>query len=93
MYVACHINGTWGSKEVTRLKLSYDGGKPQREGPSFWGGVDPSRLHVLKKKHIISWIFHFTLLRVIQVIKLKEKNNLIQPSPLLIKNTKEIRIC
>ena len=25
----CHINGTWGNKEVERLKLLYEGGKPQ----------------------------------------------------------------
>ena len=25
----CHINGTWGNKEVGRLKLLYEGGKPQ----------------------------------------------------------------
>ena len=37
MYGACHINGTWGSKEVGRLKLSYESSKPQREDYLFWG--------------------------------------------------------
>ena len=37
MYGTCHINGTWGSKEVGRLKLSYEGSKPQRGGLTFWG--------------------------------------------------------
>ena len=41
MYGACHINGTWGSKEVERLKLSYEGGKPQRGGLSFKGELTP----------------------------------------------------
>ena len=50
MYGACHINGTWGSKEVGQVKLSYEGGKPQMGGPSFLGEFDPSRHHVLKKK-------------------------------------------
>ena len=26
MYDACHINGTWGNKEVGRLELLYEGG-------------------------------------------------------------------
>ena len=26
MYGACHINGTWGNKEVGRLELLYEGG-------------------------------------------------------------------
>ena len=72
MYGICHLNGTWGSTEVGQLKLSYKGGKTQRKG-LFWGGVDPSRYHTLKKKLTISWIFHFTLLRVIQVIKLMQR--------------------
>ena len=29
MYDTCHINGTWGSKEVGQLKLLDEGGKPQ----------------------------------------------------------------
>ena len=34
MYDACRINGTWGSREVGQLKLSFEGGKPQsREQP------------------------------------------------------------
>ena len=45
MYDACHINGTWGSKELERLKLLYECGKPQSRGPSFVWGVDPSRHH------------------------------------------------
>ena len=72
MYDACHINGTWdGEREIGRLKLLYESGKPQSGGPSFWGGADPSRHHVLKKKNTISWIFYFTILRAIQKIKLK----------------------
>ena len=54
MYGTCRINGTCGSKKVERLKLSCEGGNPQRGKPSFLGGVDPSRHHVLKKK-----IYHF----------------------------------
>ena len=27
MYGACHINGTWGNKELEHLKLSEEGGK------------------------------------------------------------------
>ena len=72
MYDDCHIIGTWGSKEVGRLRL-YEGGKSQSGGPSFVGAVDRSRRHTLKKKRIISWIFHFTLLRVIHGIKLNKK--------------------
>ena len=49
MYGACHINETRGSKEVGQFKWSYEGGKPQRGGPFFPGGVDPSRHNVLKK--------------------------------------------
>ena len=45
MYDTCHINGTWGSKEMRRLKLTYNCGKPQTRGPSFVGEVDPSRHH------------------------------------------------
>ena len=37
MYGACHINETWGSKEVGRLKLLYEGGEPQSGRPSFLG--------------------------------------------------------
>ena len=46
------LSYSWGlgSNEVGQLKLSYEGGKPQRAGPSFWGEDDPSRHHVLKKK-------------------------------------------
>ena len=50
MYDACHINGTWERKELGWLKLLYGGGKPQIGGPSFLGGADPSRHHVLRKK-------------------------------------------
>ena len=53
MYDACHINGTWRSKEVGQLKL-YWGGKPQSGGPSFLGAVDLYRHHALKKKQTIS---------------------------------------
>ena len=62
MYGICHINGTWGSKKVERLKLSYEGGKPQRGEPSFLGGVYPSRHHVLKKKtyHFLDILLHST---------------------------------
>ena len=35
MYDACHINGTWGSREAGQLKLSHEGGKPQSREPSF----------------------------------------------------------
>ena len=45
MYDACHINGTWESKEVGRLKLLYECGKPQSRGQSFVGGVGPYRHH------------------------------------------------
>ena len=45
MYDACHINGTWESKEVGRLKLLYECDKLQSRGPSLVGGVDPSRQH------------------------------------------------
>ena len=45
MYDACHINGTWESKVVGRLKLLYECVKPQIRGPSLVGGVDPSRQH------------------------------------------------
>ena len=46
MYDACHINGTWdGEREIGRLKLLYESGKPQNGGPSFLGRVDPSRHH------------------------------------------------
>ena len=38
MYGPCHINGTWGSKEVGGLKLSsYESSNPQREALTFWG--------------------------------------------------------
>ena len=57
-----------------RLKLLYEGGNSPSGGPSFLWGVNPSRHHVLKKKRIISWIFHFILLRVIEVVKLKNKS-------------------
>ena len=52
IYGACHINGTWGGKELGQLKLSYEGCNPQREGPSLWGGVDASRHHAFKKKNL-----------------------------------------
>ena len=61
MLIGCNINGTWGSKTKGSLKLSYEGGKPQRGGSSFLRGI----------KLTIFWIFHFNLLRVIQGIKLK----------------------
>ena len=34
------------------IKDIYEGGKPQRGGPSFLGGVDLSRHHVLKNKNL-----------------------------------------
>ena len=54
MHDACHINGSWGSKEVGPLLLLYEGGKPESRGPSFGERVDPSTHHVLKKKCTIS---------------------------------------
>ena len=95
MYDACHIIGTWGNKEVGQLKLSYESDKPQRGGPSFLWGVDLSRHHVLKKKTYNFLVIspHSTEGYSRYKTKLKVKNNFIQPSPLLIKNTKEIRIC
>ena len=95
MYGACHINGTWGNKEVGRLKLLYEGGKPQRRGPSILAGVDPYRHHALKKKayHFLDVPLHSTESYLRYKTKEKVKNNLIQPSPPLIKNTEEIRIC
>ena len=94
MYNACHINGTWESKEVGRLKLSWEGGKSQRGQSSFLGGVDPSRHHVLKKNtyHFLDISLHFTEGYSRYKTKVKVKNNLIQPSPPLIKYIKEIRI-
>ena len=61
MYGACHINGTWGSKEVWRLKL-YEDGKPLSQGPSFLGVVDISRHHFLKRKanHFLEISIHST---------------------------------
>ena len=52
MYGAFHIIGTWGSKEVGRLKLLYKGGKPQRGAPSFSERGGESTLHApcLKEK-------------------------------------------
>ena len=41
MYGACNINETRGSKKVGQLKLSYEGGKPQRGGPFFPGELTP----------------------------------------------------
>ena len=68
---ACHINGSWGSKEVGPLLLLYEDGKPESRGPSFGGRVDPSTHHVLKKKmyHFLDISLHS--IRVIQGIKLK----------------------
>ena len=61
MYDACHINGTWESKEVGRLNLLYECDKLQSRGPSLVGGVDP----------LDTMIFYFTLLMVVQGKKLK----------------------
>ena len=90
MYDACHINGTWGRKEVGWLKLLYGGGKPQIGGPSFLGGADPSRNHVLRKK-----TYHFQDISLRSTkgysrckTKVKVNNKFIQPSP-PNKNTKE----
>ena len=64
-------------------------------GPSFLGAVDPSRHHVLKKKtyrFLDIWL-HSTEGYSRYKTKVKIKNDLIQPSPPLIKNTKEIKMC
>ena len=37
MYDACHINGTWESKEMEQLKLLYEGNKPQSRTLSISG--------------------------------------------------------
>ena len=42
------LMGLEGARMV-HLKLSYEGGKPQRGGKSFLVGVDLSRHHVLTK--------------------------------------------
>ena len=62
-----------------QLKLSYEGDKPQRGGPSFLWGVDLSRHHVLKKKK-----YDFLVISLQSTedysrykIKLKLKNNFI----------------
>ena len=95
MYDARHINGTWGSKEVRRLRELYEGGKPKRRGPCFLEGVDLSRHHVLKKKtyHFLNISLHSTKGYSRYKTKVKVKNNFIQLSPTLIKNTEEIIIC
>ena len=70
----------------------------QRGGDHFFGGegvVDPSRYHILKKK---TDCFLDISLQSAEgysryKTKVKVKNNLIQSSPPLIKNIKEIRIC
>ena len=95
MYGACHINGTWGSKELGRLKLLYEGGKPQSGETSFLRGVDPSRHHVLTKRkyHFLDISLHSAKGFSRYKTKVKVKNNLFQPSSPLIKNTKEIKIC
>ena len=91
MYDACHINGTWGRKEVGWLKLLYGGGKPQIGGPSFLGGADPSRNHVLRKK---TYHFQDILLRSTKgysrcKTKIKVNNKFIQPSPPWLKILKK----
>ena len=95
MYDARHINGTWGSKEVRRLRELTKSSKPKRRGPSFLEGVDPSRHHVLKKKtyHFLDISLHSTKGCSRYKTKVKVKNNFIQLSPTLIKNTEEIIIC
>ena len=95
MYGACHINGTWGSKELGRLKLLYEGGKPQSGETSFLRGVDPSRDRVLTKRkcHFLDILLHSAKGFSRYKTKAKVKNNLFQRSTPLIKNTKEIRIC
>ena len=58
---------------------------PQSGGPSFLGGVDPYRHHVLKKKtyHFLDVSLHSTEGYSRYKTKVKVKSNLIQPSPLL----------
>ena len=89
MYDACHINGSWGSKEVGPLLLLYEDGKPESRGPSFGGRVDPSTHHVLKKKmyHFLDISLHSTKGYSRYKTKIKVKNNFFQPSPTFIKNT------
>ena len=93
MYGPCHVNGTRWTKKVGQLKLLYEGFKPQSGGPSFSG--DPSRHHVLKKR-----TYHFLYISLLSSegysrykTKVKVKNNLTEPFPPLIKNTKGITIC
>ena len=95
MHDACHINGTWGSKEVGRLPLLYECGTSQSGGPSFLGGVDSSKHHVLKKEmyHFLDISLHSNEGYLRYKTKVKVKNSFFQPSPPLIKNTKGIRIC
>ena len=90
MYDACHINGTWRSKGVGRLKLLYEGGQTWSGGLSFHGGDDPTRHHVLKKKtyHFLNISLHSTKGYSRHKIKVKVMNNLIQPSLPLIKYEK-----
>ena len=105
MHDACHINKTWGRKEVGQLKL-YEGGKPESGQPSFClggggggvgerGRVNLSRHYALKAKrhHFLDISLHSTKGYSRYKTKAKVKNSFIQPSPTLIKNTKEIRIC
>ena len=81
---ACNIKETWGSKEV---------------GTIFWGVgggvVDPSKHHILKKEtdYFLDISLQSTEGYSRYKTKVKVKTNLIQPSPPLIKNTKEVRIC
>ena len=86
MHDACHINGTWGNKEVGRVKLLYEGGKQKSGGLSFWGGADPFRHHALKKNtyHFLNISLHSTKNYSRYKTKVKANNNFIQPSPILI---------
>ena len=65
-------------------------------GPSFFGGggVDPARHDLLKENtyHFLDISLHSTEGYSRYKTKVNVKNNLIQPSPPLGKNTKEIRI-
>ena len=63
MYGVWHINRTWESKEVGRLKLLYECVKPQSRGPSFVGGeLTPRHRDILLSQ-----------LTVVQGKKLKKK--------------------
>ena len=45
MYDACHINGSWGSKEMGPLLLLYEGGKPESRG--HLSGDELTPLHTM----------------------------------------------